>query len=423
MIQWAENLQVIQKDDKAVLINCLQETWLRINKIAIEDCNNNIIGRRKDQIKPDFLNLYEIMTKYKMITDKGNVIKHFSKVNTIYFLVTLKCNMECDFCCICASPQNLSDDLGKAELIKLINGIAGIDVKKVILTGGEPLLYENIDFLVSELRKRVKSKIQICTNGLLINTSNISFFSKIDLIDISVENLFFESQEFEIEELTKKIYVFKELGIGICLSYVVTEYNWKLIYKFLDYAYINDVKISIKIVSPAGRAETKTDILISEEKAFYIMVDIYNYIYKNKYFNDKMEEFLFPAYLPEKQCAASGKILSVYPDGNTYSCFLLNKNPFCLGNIKKNSLQEIIINNKLKNNTELYKQCFDKDNKEVCKECEARYFCEGNCIGVSANRNILCKFHKKYFSYYIWYYSELKSIENNLKDFLKYIRE
>jgi radical SAM protein with 4Fe4S-binding SPASM domain len=422
MIRWVENIQIAKNGQKVFLINCFEGTWLRIHEDAIEDCNNHLIGRRnKEQIQQNFVDLYEILIKYRMITDDTEDLQHFSRANTIYFLLTLQCNMECDFCCICASPKKNSINLEKEVLVKFIDEMAKTKIKKVILTGGEPLLYENIDFLVTELRKKMKSTLQICTNGLLINDANINIFSKIDLVDISVENLFCKPQEYEINKLTKKINILKELNIGICLSYVVTEYNGEMIYKFIDYAYANDVRISTKIVLPIGRAETNADILVSEENAYKLMVSIYKYIYINKYFNDNMKEFLFPTGVPEKQCAASGKILSVYPDGNVYSCFLLNKDPYCLGNIKKESLQEIIINNRCKNETEFYKSCFDKDRKEICRDCEVRYFCEGNCSGISSNKNVMCEFNKKYFSFYMWYYSESNSLEKNLKDFLNYV--
>lgn len=421
MIRWIENLQIAENGEKVFLINYLDGTWLRIHKDAIEDCNNNLIGRNKEQIQQNFVNLYEILKSYKMITEETEALPHFFQANTIYFLLTLQCNMECDFCCISASPKKKSINLEKEVLVEFIDEMAKTKVKKIILTGGEPLLYENINFLVTELRKKLKSTLQICTNGLLINDANINIFSKIDLVDISVENLFCKPQEYEIKKLSKKIHALKELGVGICLSYVVTEYNEKMVYRFIDYAYDNDVKLSTKIVLPIGRAETNVDILVSEEKAYKLMVGIYKYIYENKYFNDNMKEFLFPASIPEKQCAASGRILSVYPDGNVYSCFLLNRAPYCLGNIKKDSLQEIIVNNQCKNETDLYKHCFDKDRKEICMDCEVRYFCEGNCSGISSNKNVLCKFNKKYFLYYMWYYSEFNSLEKNLEDFLNYM--
>lgn len=105
MIRWIENLQIAENGEKVFLINYLDGTWLRIHKDAIEDCNNNLIGRNKEQIQQNFVNLYEILKSYKMITEETEALPHFFQANTIYFLLTLQCNMECDFCCISASPK------------------------------------------------------------------------------------------------------------------------------------------------------------------------------------------------------------------------------------------------------------------------------------------------------------------------------
>lgn len=80
---------------------------------------------------------------------------------------------------------------------------------------------------------------------------------------------------------------------------------------------------------------------------------------------------------------------------------------------------------KVNNETDLYKNCFDKDCKKKCKDCTVRYFCEGNCSGISSEKdtNVLCEFYKKYFTFFIWHYSEARSLRNNLEDFLKFMDE
>lgn len=120
MIRWVENIQIAKNGQKVFLINCFEGTWLRIHEDAIEDCNNHLIGRRnKEQIQQNFVDLYEILIKYRMITDDTEDLQHFSRANTIYFLLTLQCNMECDFCCICASPKKNSINLEKEVLLNL----------------------------------------------------------------------------------------------------------------------------------------------------------------------------------------------------------------------------------------------------------------------------------------------------------------
>lgn len=426
MIKWIDDIYEIRKCEKTVLMNPGGGTWVRISNLALEECNNHIINKEKNTIDGDYQELYRILEAYGMLYDTEEKKGKSTSINTVYFLTTLQCNMECDFCCVCASPIYEEEIMEKSDLQKMVDEIAKFNVRKVIFTGGEPFLYENLTFAIKQLKLKSKSKIQICTNGILLNDRTMHIFEYVDLVDISVENLFIEKNSKEnLEALENKIRKIKKHGTSVCISYVATKYNTNFIYDFLDYAYKNEVALSLKVVTPAGRANDNVEILIDKDYAFDIMKHIYEYTFTHNYFNEYFNEFLFPAYVPEKSCAASGKILSIYPDGKIYSCFMLNKREFYLGNIKNMTLDKVLDNIKVNNETDLYKNCFDKDCKKKCKDCTVRYFCEGNCSGISSEKdtNVLCEFYKKYFTFFIWHYSEARSLRNNLEDFLKFMDE
>ena len=75
-------------------------------------------------------------------------------------------------------------------------------------------------------------------------------------------------------------------------------------------------------------------------------------------------------------CGSGRDKLYVYPDFNVYSCTCLTD--FCLGNLKKNALEEILMGEGIRLFSE-YKIGSDV----ICGECKYFAFCKGGCIGMS----------------------------------------
>ena len=78
--------------------------------------------------------------------------------------ITTTCNLSCDFC-----HRNRDIDYGpKIERIKeIIPFIKEISIKEIIISGGEPLLREDIYEIINTLKEE-GFKIDMCTNGTTI---------------------------------------------------------------------------------------------------------------------------------------------------------------------------------------------------------------------------------------------------------------
>lgn len=92
--------------------------------------------------------------------------------------LTDKCNLRCIYCmpekecCFLKEEDILSDE----EVIKIVQLMAKLGIKKVRLTGGEPLIRENILFLIKEINKiEGIEEIFITTNALLFNEREKEF--------------------------------------------------------------------------------------------------------------------------------------------------------------------------------------------------------------------------------------------------------
>ena len=92
------------------------------------------------------------------------------KINTVYLMVTRKCNMNCDFCAISANDKLRPEKEFKLEDIqnKVVPFFQKNKPHKMILTGGEPLIKDQIVEIAKALRNGLTCPITLQSNGLAI---------------------------------------------------------------------------------------------------------------------------------------------------------------------------------------------------------------------------------------------------------------
>ena len=128
-----------------------------------------------------------------IITDKFS-----RKLRDIRISVTDRCNFRCSYC----MPKEIYDSnykffkkseiLSFEEIIRVTKILASFGVKKVRLTGGEPLLRKNIHLLVSELKKiKEIQDISMTTNGVLLSEKRAELLkdSGLNRITFSLDSL------------------------------------------------------------------------------------------------------------------------------------------------------------------------------------------------------------------------------------------
>ena len=85
--------------------------------------------------------------------------------------ITDRCNLRCVYCMPPEGivPSKHKEILTYEEIIRIVKIGAGLGVRKVRLTGGEPLTRKNITFLVSSIKKiRGIEDLSMTTNGVLL---------------------------------------------------------------------------------------------------------------------------------------------------------------------------------------------------------------------------------------------------------------
>lgn len=103
--------------------------------------------------------MYKVVEKFVSINGEGRLSGQLA-----VFIRFAGCNLDCSYCDTqWANKENVAYTLMDAEEIYAY--IKGTKVKNITLTGGEPLLQENIIQLIDYLSKDQELSIEIETNG------------------------------------------------------------------------------------------------------------------------------------------------------------------------------------------------------------------------------------------------------------------
>jgi len=160
---------------------------------------------------------------------------------TCLYYITLQCNDTCEFCQIW-DDKNLQN-IGEAALEKHLENLKSAKASGVVMlevTGGEPLLYENLPVFLSQAREE-GFNISLYTNGIL-------YLEKARLIDGLIDRIFF-SLDYPIRDehdrsrgtecfnaVLRSINYAKELGKKPAILYTVTRDSIRFLPEMIDIA-------------------------------------------------------------------------------------------------------------------------------------------------------------------------------------------
>jgi len=300
--------------------------------------------------------------------------------NKLYYLtinVTNRCNLSCAHC-YASSGSSLEKDLSLPVIKKVVDDGKTLGLLYVLITGGEPLMRDDLEELLSYL-KSSGITVFLATNGTLLNEKNIRFIkNSVDKINISLDGVSevhdkIRAKSGLFEETVNKIKKLINYKIPVSVSFTAHDGNFGQIEKLADYfnkdSDLKNVHINLKRYLSVGRG-VENKIQLSKENYFKIIKIVEKL--KNKKVNISFKDpFYSTSYSKGGGCFAGIHILSIKNNGEVWICTKLE---LPLGNINKTSLIDIW------NNSEILKS-LRNNSSEVVKGCRAAaYISSGNIL-------------------------------------------
>jgi hypothetical protein len=84
----------------------------------------------------------------------------------LWLYTNFDCNLRCDYCCVRSSPSAPRRELGLARVQRIAREAAGLGVKEIFVTGGEPFLLKDIGEILLSCADTAPTTV--LTNGMLL---------------------------------------------------------------------------------------------------------------------------------------------------------------------------------------------------------------------------------------------------------------
>ena len=298
------------------------------------------------------------------VEEKIKKIFKNQKLITAYLHLTMRCNFNCIYCYNRELASLHKEELGTYSWFKVIDQLKTAGVKTLNITGGEPLVREDIDIIIKKARE-YEFNISLLTNGSLLWDKYDKIvpyvdkvFLSLDSNDISINSKNRSRVGFsKILKLIERIAV--EFPQKLMVRSVVTKNNMKNVKKFHNFLREKyKIENLIKNLSMPNKIDDICEMvpLSWQKKIQPEEIEVsYNYVF----------------------CGAGRSIIAVSPNGDIYPCQVLMFKELKIANIFDPKWLEKVKSG----NLNIFPIFLDKNIK--CNSCAYKYYCGGGCPGIS----------------------------------------
>ncbi len=342
---------------------------------------------------------------------EGNT--HHSTANTLRLVAwetTRRCNLACKHCRAVAEDHPYENELDTSASFKLLDQIKEVGNPIIILTGGEPLLREDI-FDIAAYGTKLGLRMVMAPNGTLITHENARKMKDagIKRISISLDGSTPETHDAfrgiknAFEKALQGIEIAKQAGIEFQINTTITKTNLDQIPKILELAEkLGAVAHHIFLLVPTGRGKYIVDSEINAREYEETLNWFYDQSQKTSL---QLKATCAPHYyrILRQRARQDGKKVSFESHGldavtrgclaGTGFCFIshVGRVQTCgfldveCGNITRQTFKDVWENSKVFNNlrefNNLEGKCGICEFNKVCGGCRARaYEATGNYL-------------------------------------------
>lgn len=206
-----------------------------------------------------------------------------SQLRLVAWELTRRCNLRCIHCRASAQDEPFSGEFEKDECIDILEQISEVSKPIIILTGGEPLLRDDI-FDIARHGSSLGLRMVMATNGTLINKEIAREMKSADIKRVSIsidgpnsdihDN--FRGVEGSFEGSLKGIQVLKEEGIEFQINTTITNKNAKYLKDIINLSiHLGASAHHVFLLVPTGRAKDMKEQQIDADNYEELLVMLY----------------------------------------------------------------------------------------------------------------------------------------------------
>jgi radical SAM protein with 4Fe4S-binding SPASM domain len=332
--------------------------------------------------------------KFRFTSDHKDGFKPIGTLTNLYLDVTNRCNFNCRYCFNFDNIKESKIDLPISIIKKILSDDEVPKISNWILSGGEPLLYPDLDEAL-DLFKQMNIGPKIATNGTLLTPYVADKLVSLGVASVQFslntldKNKFVELSNGTPDYLNKIItnlsYVVK-LPLRKVVASVLTKINLPDIYELMLFLYnIGVDSYTVYLFTPGADLISMRDYMVDFDDIPNIidkLIDHYYQICNTGIIDTNIFHILkTPIYekwdskldLRMHGCSAGNMTLSVKTNGKVSPCLCQSSDEFICGDITDSNLSSIWNSQKLDN----YRKSYNRIPE--CTVCEHLSSCRGGC--------------------------------------------
>lgn len=340
-------------------------------------------------------------------------IKYENKIKPVIKAMCLNmthdCNLRCEYCFASQGTYNgekafLSFETGKKAFDYLVKSSGNRRNLEVDFFGGEPLMnFDTIKKLVDYGRSLEKEynkhfRFTVTTNGVLLNEEKINYINEnMDNVVLSIDGRKETNDRMRKTINGKGSY---DLIIDNYKKFIVKRGNKDYFVRGTYTSNNLDFCEDIIHMRESGFDKISVEPVVAKPDEKYALKEEHVEILKKEYEklaeyfiesnNDKNKRFQFFHFNIELDggpciykrsigCGAGTEYVAVTPAGELYPCHqFIGTEEFIIGNVDEGITNQVVVD-KFKN--------VSVNDKPVCRNCWAKYFCSGGCHANAYNFN------------------------------------
>ncbi len=263
-------------------------------------------------------------------------------VRNVFLHVARACNLRCDYCYFSAS-RPLPGEMTTAEMGRMWPDLVAVGPQKVVFTGGEPLLREDILDLLAGLRDADPGhRVQRClnSNGHLVTPALADLVGLADEVRVSIDALPGRNDAHcgagNFAAALAALDRYHTAGFEPKVLVTVTSATLPDLEDLLCLlAGRNITRVNLNLFRPIGRGRNQRFLMVEPEQVRAAVRRAWDRAFPGL---PAPEEPSGP--VSWANCGV-GSFLNIMPGGDVFPCHVLNRPEFRCGNIRQDSLTEI----------------------------------------------------------------------------------
>ena len=243
------------------------------------------------------------------------------------FVITNRCNSRCRYC----NSYNIhSEEMSTQEIFQMMDEFSTLGIKRIGFTGGEPLLREDIDVVISYAHEKGITTT-LFSNGTLV-PKKINKLKHLDLLLMSLDGPphihdSIRGTKGSFDQVLGAIRAAHDAGLPVWINSVITKDNVRHLSFLVDFAFKNQVKVMfMPVFNHILSAQKDTiDDLSADEKSF--KTAIHGLMNRKKAGAPIINSMSYFQYILQNwpdanriQCRAGLNFCAVGSDGMVYPC-------------------------------------------------------------------------------------------------------